>query len=148
MTVKRILLPVILLIAFSGAVHAQKDRKIDLGELPEKAQAFIQKNFSKEKVRYILKETEDRLDLEYKVAFLDKIKIKFDKKGDWKEVDGHRKPIPTRFIPEKILAYIKKSFPNNEVVKIEKERKSYEVEISNGLELEFDAKGNFIKIDS
>src|SRR5690606_26506983 len=120
----------------------------DLNDLPEKAQAFIQKNFSKEKIRYILKETEDFLDMEYKVTFPDKIKIKFDKKGNWKEVDGHRQPIPTRFIPENILSYIKKRFPNNEVVKIEKDSKSYEVEITNGLELEFDTNGNFIKIDS
>lgn len=147
-TMMRIFLPVILLLLFSGAARAQKVQKINLGDLPEKAQAFIQKNFTKEKARYILKETEDLLDIEYKVAFLDKIKIKFDKKGEWKEVDGSRQPIPTRFIPEKILAYIKKSFPNNDVVKIEKDRKSYEVEISNGLELEFDAQGNFIKIDS
>lgn len=144
----RILLSVILLMTFSGLAHAQKVQKIDLNDLPEKAQAFIQKNFTKEKARYILKETEDLLNIEYKVDFLDKIKIKFDKKGNWKEVDGNRKPIPTLFIPEKILAYIRKSFPNNEVVKIEKDRKSYEVEISNGLELEFDADGNFIKIDS
>lgn len=144
----RILLSVLFLVAFSGLARAQKVQKIELNDLPEKAQAFIQKNFTKEKARYILKETEDLLDIEYKVAFLDKIKIKFDKKGEWKEVDGHRQAIPTRFIPEKILNYIKKSFPNNEVVKIEKDRKSYEVEISNGLELEFDANGNFIKIDS
>ncbi len=144
----RIILPVILLMAFSGMAHAQKVQKIDLNELPEKAQVFIKKNFTREKARHILKETEDLLNIEYKVDFLDKIKIKFDKKGNWKEVDGNRRPIPTLFIPEKILAYIKKSFPNNEVVKIEKDRKSYEVEISNGLELEFDADGNFIKIDS
>ena len=144
----RILLPVILLLVFSGAAQGQKVQKINLEDLPEKAQAFIQKNFTKEKVRSILKETEDLLDIEYKVTFPDKLKIKFDKKGEWKEVDGQRQPIPTRFIPEKILAYIQKRFPNNEVVKIEKDRKSFEVEISSGLELEFDTNGNFIKIDS
>ncbi|MCD8538848.1 MAG: PepSY-like domain-containing protein [Leadbetterella sp.] len=97
----RILLTAILLMVFPGHIQAQKTRKIDLGDLPEKAQSFIQKNFSKEKARYILKETEDLLDIEYKVAFLDKIKIKFDRKGNWKEVDGNRTPIPTRFIPGK-----------------------------------------------
>jgi len=144
----RIGLAIFLVLLLAGTAGAQKTRKIDLDDLPEKAQAFIQKNFSKEKIRDILKEVEDLRDIEYKVTFPDKLKIKFDKKGDWKEVDGHRHPIPTRFIPEKILAYIQKRFPNNEVVKIEKDRKSYEVEISNGLELEFDADGKFIKIDS
>ncbi len=144
----RVFLSVILLCLLSETVRAQKGQKVNLSDLPQKARSFIQQNFNQEKIRDILKETEDLMDIEYKVWFPDKLKIKFDRKGDWKEVDGNRHPIPTRFIPERIMTYIRKSFPNNEVVKIEKDRKSYEVEISNGLELEFDTDGNFIKIDS
>ncbi len=139
---------IIVLLLFPMALFAQKDKKIDWDELPQKAQTFLKTNFTKEKAQKILKETEDYLETIYQVTFQGKLKIKFDKNGNWKEVDGHRKPIPTRFIPEKILTYIKKSFPNNEVVKIEKEKKKYEVEISNGLELEFDRDGNFLRIDS
>lgn len=139
---------IIVLLLFPMALFAQKDKKIDWDELPQKAQTFLKTNFTKEKAQQILKETEDYLETIYQVTFQGKLKIKFDKNGNWKEVDGHRKPIPTRFIPEKILTYIKKSFPNNEVVKIEKEKKKYEVEISNGLELEFDRDGNFLRIDS
>ncbi|ADQ15895.1 hypothetical protein Lbys_0099 [Leadbetterella byssophila DSM 17132] len=139
---------IIVLLLFPMALFAQKDKKIDWDELPQKAQTFLKTNFTKEKAQQILKETEDYLETIYQVTFQGKLKIKFDKNGNWKEVDGHRKPIPTRFIPEKILTYIKKSFPNNEVVKIEKEKKKYEVEISNGLELEFDREGNFLRIDS
>ncbi len=141
----------ILIFGFVLMAHsalAQKEKKIEIRELPEKAQVFIKKNFTKEKAQNIWQETEDFIDKSYKVIFKDKLKIKFDKKGDWKEVDGKRAPIPTSFIPEKILAYIKRSFPNNSVVKIEKDKKKYEVEISNGLELEFDIDGNFLKIDS
>ncbi len=139
---------IIVLLLFPMALFAQKDKKIDWDELPQKAQTFLKTNFTKEKAQQILKETEDYLETIYQVTFQGKLKIKFDKNGNWKEVDGHRKPIPTRFIPEKILTYIKKSFPNNEVVKIEKEKKKYEVEISNGLELKFDREGNFLRIDS
>ncbi|MFS0490579.1 PepSY-like domain-containing protein [Leadbetterella byssophila] len=139
---------IIVLLLFPMALFAQKDKKIDWDELPQKAQTFLKINFTKEKAQKILKETEDYLETIYQVTFQGKLKIKFDKNGNWKEVDGHRKPIPTRFIPEKILTYIKKSFPNNEVVKIEKEKRKYEVEISNGLELEFDRDGNFLRIDS
>lgn len=144
----RVFLAIILLCLLSETVQAQKAQKVHLNDLPEKARSFIQKNFSQEKIKDILKETEDLLDIEYKVSFPDKLKIKFDRRGDWKEVDGNRHAIPTRFIPESILVYITKRFPNNSVVKIEKDRKSYEVEISNGLELEFDTDGKFIKIDS
>jgi hypothetical protein len=127
---------------------AQKDKKIELNELPQKAQVFIKQNFTKEKAQQILKETGELIDTGYDVVFKNKLKIKFDKKGDWKEVDGKRNPIPTDFIPDKIIKYIQRSFPNNYVVKIEREKRKYEVEITNGLELEFDLDGNFIKIDS
>lgn len=128
---------------------AQSDKKIDLKELPEKAQVFIKKNFNKEKTQQILKETGSFLDNSYKVIFGNKVKIKFDKNGEWKEISGSRRyPVPDNLIPEKILMYIHRSFPQNQVVDIERNKKKYEVEISNGLELEFDINGNFIKIDS
>ncbi len=135
-------------LGLTANIQAQQTKKINITELPEKAQTFIKKNFNKEKTQYVLKEVEDFFDIEYKVAFLDKVKIKFNKKGEWKEIDGNRTPIPTQLIPEKILAYVRKSFPNNEVVKIEKDKRRYEVKISNGLDLEFDSKGDFLRIDS
>lgn len=126
---------------------AQKEKRINLQDLPEQAQSFIKNNLNKAKAQQVWKETENALEVAYKVTFQDRLKVKFDKLGNWKEVNGNRKPIPTEFIPDKILRYVRQSFPHNEVVKIEKEKRSYEVEISNGLELEFDKKGNFVKID-
>jgi hypothetical protein len=116
--------------------------------LPQQAQTFIKTNLTKAKAQQVLKETESALEVAYKVTFQDRLKVKFDKNGNWKEVNGNRRPIPTEFIPERILQYIRKRFPNNEVVKIEKEKRSFEVEITNGLELEFDKEGKFVKIDS
>jgi hypothetical protein len=127
---------------------AQKEKKISLQDLPQQAQTFIKTNLTKAKAQQVLKETESALEVAYKVTFQDRLKVKFDKNGNWKEVNGNRRPIPTEFIPERILQYIRKRFPNNEVVKIEKEKRSFEVEITNGLELEFDKEGKFVKIDS
>lgn len=136
------------LLFFPLLCMAQKEKKISLQDLPQQAQTFIKNNLTKAKALQVLKESENALHVAYKVTFQDKLKVKFDKNGNWKEVNGHRSPIPTHIIPEKILQYVRKSFPNNEVVKIEKEKRSYEVEITNGLELEFDKEGNFLKIDS
>lgn len=142
---KHILILILSLISLGS--FAQKEKKIELDELPQKAQAFLKKNFTKEKVHQILEETGERIGTGYKVVIKDKLKIKFDRKGDWKEIDGKRKSIPTDFIPDKIIKYIQRSFPNNSVVKIEREKRKFEVEITNGLELEFDQDGNFINID-
>jgi len=42
---------------------------------------------------------------------------------------------------------VRKSFPNTAIKKIEKKRFGYDVELINGLDLEFDSKGNFKRID-
>ena len=143
---KHILIVILSLVSLTS--FAQKEKKIELNELPQKAQVFIKQNFTKEKAQQILKETGELIDTGYDVVFKNKLKIKFDRKGDWKEIDGKRSPIPTDFIPEKILKYIQRSFPNNYVVKIEREKRKFEVEITNGLELDFDLDGNFLKIDN
>lgn len=133
---------------FSTLAMGQKDKAITLEELPGKAQLFIQTYFNQHKVLYVIKEAEEYFTHSFEVLLEDKVKIEFRKNGDWKEVDGKKKPIPTDFIPKKIMNYLNRSFPNNEVVKIEKGKRKYEVKITNGLELEFDLKENFLRIDS
>lgn len=144
--IKQIL--IISTILFSTSAMAQKDKIVGLNDLPSKAQQFIKANFSKTKINSIIRETEDYFGHSFEVLMDNKVKIEFNRLGEWKEVDGNKKAIPTDFIPHKIMAYLKRSFPNNEVVKIEKSKRKYEVKISNGLELEFDLKENFLRIDS
>jgi hypothetical protein len=46
-----------------------------------------------------------------------------------------------------IQTYVTTNFPACFVVKIKQERREYEVELSNDLELKFDKSGNFIYAD-
>ena len=50
-------------------------------------------------------------------------------------------------IPMKITEYLQRSFPNTFIKEIKKNRNKIEVEISNGLELEFTKEGDFKRID-
>ena len=45
------------------------------------------------------------------------------------------------------MSYIKKHYPNAQVYKVEKEKRGYEVKLSDGLELKFNHKGAFLRID-
>ena len=90
---------------------------------------------------------DDYFSKEYKVYLANGTKVEFDGDGAWKEVDGKRNAIPTGFIPAKISNYVKRSFPNTTITKIERDRKEIEVKLNNGLELKFDKNGNFKKID-
>ncbi len=137
----------VLLLSGGLTVSAQGTKQvISLNELPTKAQEFIKKHFNSQKAVSIIKDTENLLDVEYKTIYNNMV-ISFDSKGEWEEVDGKRNAIPTTFIPQEIVNHIQKSFPDNNIVKIEKGKRKYEVEISNGLDLEFTKAGAFLRID-
>ena len=55
--------------------------------------------------------------------------------------------VPTKIVPAKISKYVHKNYPNVLIKEIQKERRKYEVSLSNGLDLDFNLNGKFLKID-
>ena len=72
---------------------ADSDRPIDVAQLPQKAQQFIQKHFAGEKVA-LAKVERDFLEVRYEVIFTDGAKAEFYKDGEWKEVDCRYSSVP------------------------------------------------------
>lgn len=126
---------------------AQAQKVLQVNQLPEPAQAFIQKHFDPKNVSHVIEEDEFFSSKEYKVALADGTEIEFDKNGNWTEIDSERQPLPEGAIPSNIRQYISKSFPNNQVVHISRSSREYEVELSSGIDLEFDRDGKFKRID-
>lgn len=123
-----------------------KDIIITKSELPKKALAFMDTHFNSKTIQLVEKDV-DFLSVSYKVTFTDRIEIELDQSGDWEEVDGNKNPLPTTFLLEPIVTYIKANYPEAQVVKVSNERRIYEVELNNGLELEFSKSGQFKRID-
>ena len=130
---------------FGLSANAQKT-VIKKEALPANAQAFLKTHFGSKKPSYIIQDKEI-LSTEYKVQYDSKIEIEFDKKGNWKEVDGKSSKIPSSIIPKKIASYVKTNFPKEKITKIELGSSGYETKLTNGLELKFNLKGDFTKID-
>jgi len=130
---------------FGLSANAQKT-VIKKEALPANAQAFLKTHFGSKKPSYIL-EDKEILSTEYKVQFDNKTEIEFDKKGNWKEVDAKDNKIPSSIVPKKIASYVKTNFPKEKITKIELGSSGYETKLTNGLELKFNLKGDFTKID-
>lgn len=131
---------------FGLSANAQKT-VIKKSQLPVNAQTFLKKHFAGQEPTYIL-EDKEIISKEYKVQYANNIEIEFDKKGNWKEVDGKSTAIPVGIVPVKINSYVKANFPKTKITKIEKETLGgYEAKLDNGLELKFNSKGEFTKID-
>ena len=125
---------------------ADNDKPITVTQLPAKAQQFIKTHFSKEKVAFAKLEREF-LETRYEVVFTNSSKIEFWKDGEWKEIDCKYSIVPSAVIPAQIAQYVSQNYPDTQIVKIDRDKRDYEVKITNGLELTFDKQFNLIDID-
>ena len=128
-------------IAIGSFTFAQTN--VQNARLPQPSQGFLKANFTNNTIAKTKVDAKGNLVDEYEVYLDNGIKVEFDRKGNWKEVDGKGKAIPTQFINQNIVSYIKKHYPNAQVYKVEKEKRGYEVKLSDGLELKFNHKGAF-----
>lgn len=133
-------------LTFGFSATAQKTT-ITKSALPLNAQSFLKTHFAGQEPTYIVSDKET-FSTDYKVQFANNIEVEFDGKGNWEEVDGNHQAIPVAVIPKAISSYIKTNFANTTVTKIDKGTWGYEVDLSNNLELEFNSKGKFLRIDN
>ena len=75
------------------------------------------------------------------------MKIEFDNKGEWIEVDCKYTSVPEAIVPAKIGDYVKKNYPSSKIVEIKKQYNGWEVNISGGLELTFDKTYRLTEVD-
>lgn len=133
-------------LTFGLSANAQKT-VITKTALPVNAQNFLKTHFPGQEPNNII-EDKETFSKDYKVHFTNYIEVEFDAKGNWEEVDGNHAAIPMTIVPKNIASYVKTNHVNTIITKIDKGNWGYEVNLSNGLELEFNSKGNFLRIDN
>ena len=67
--------------------------------------------------------------------------------GEWKEVECKYSTVPTAIIPVQIASYVSQNYPDTQIVQIDRDKRDYEVKLTNRLELTFDLNFNLIDID-
>lgn len=134
-------------LALAGAVtvaHAAGDRPDNYDNLPDKARTFIGQYFGNRNVSTVKKE---RYPIEYEVVFADGTKAEFDADGDWMQVDCRNEAVPAVIVPLQIREYVDAKYPSQSIVGVSRDRKGYDVELSNGYELGFDRKYRLVDFD-
>ena len=125
---------------------ADNDRPVNFNQLPANAQTLIKKHFGNYKFVKAEVEREDG-GLKYEVELSHDISIEFNKNGKWKEIDCEKTVVPFQLIPQPVRRHVKKNYPNATIVKIERDHKKFEVELSNDVEITYDKNGKFLKVD-
>ena len=93
--------------------------------------------------------------LDCDVTLSDYTQIGFDGnlfgKIDWDEVDcGHANvnaSVPAALVPVEIANYVSRLHDTQSIVKISKDNRSWDIELSNGIEIEFDKRFNVVDFD-
>lgn len=141
---KKILL-IMALIAGIFSASARDNYTHDVNILPTAAQTEIKNNF-KATVSHIKVEKDWGRVTEYDVVLTDGTEITFDRDGNWKDIEVRiGKSVPSVYVPSAIQTYVNQNQKKATIVGIEKNRSGYEVELSNGVEMKFNAEGKFVK---
>ncbi|MEI0702910.1 PepSY-like domain-containing protein [Brachyspira intermedia] len=118
------------LMMLSSLILAAEDMAIQANQLPQNAQTFVKTNFPNDQIVYAEQDRQS-----YKVELSSGVEIDFDRQGNWTDVSGNNRPIPTKFIPTAVLKSVQAKYPQIEVLEISKEYNSYKLKLSNNREV-------------
>ena len=125
-------LSVLSIYAYGGSVA--------LSEVPKAAIAFADKYFTD---YYLYRATE--VGGSYTLIFKGGLKIYVNINGEWKTISGGGEEISIAYIEDKVRNAIKKEFPDEKVISIKKNSKTYDIELKSGRKIAVDLEGNITK---
>ena len=143
---RKLVLTLSVFFAAIGVACADVDRPIEVNKLPDAAQKFLKQYFPNASVS-LAKVDVELVYKEYDVLLTDGTRVDFNNSGEWIDVDCKFATVPEGIVPRQIVDYVAKNYPNANILRIERDRHTYEVSLSNRLELTFDKKFKIVDID-
>lgn len=130
---------------FMSSFFMNAQEKVKVRALPKEGAEFVQTYFKDQKVKDIYKiRTEGKN--KYEAVLENGTEIEFTDRGRWTEVEGNNTSVPTGFLKEETVAYLKANYAGQKVTEIEKGQRFVFVTLANGLKLQFETEGKFSKI--
>ncbi len=137
---------VVMFLATSVNVSADTDKVVEVSQLPAQSQQILKQHFAQKKVA-IAKADWDWFSKNYDVVFTDGCKVEFDGDGKWTSIDCRRSTVPVKLIPAQILTKVQEMYPSITITEIERDRRGYDVSLSNGLDIEFNTNIQVVDVD-
>lgn len=122
------------------------DRPVTVDQLPQPARTFLNVNFPDDKISFATKD-DDLIRPDYQVVLASGVMVKFNNAGDLEEIESRGREIPDGIIPIQIVEMVKGHYPDVMITGYEVGRRTYEVKLSNRIELKLDRNFNVIEID-
>lgn len=119
-------------------------------KLPQNSHEFIAQHFSSETITFVEKDnwTPLKNNDQYEVHFSSGLEMSFNKEGEITEIEAAKnQTIPSEALPAEILSYVNSNYPDFGVKSWEIDGNDQDVELTNGVDLEFDKDGKFLRVD-
>ena len=145
---KKTFLTLFLMTTMFGAAYADgREKPTSVDKLPQAAQEFLSAHFKDLTVAYAVEE-QKYTGKEYEVVYTDRTEVEFRSDGQWESVGRKYSPVPASIVPQPIQTFVSGSnYPGQFIRQIDRNAYTWEVELSNGLEIKFDNQFNVIDID-
>lgn len=125
-----------LLVGFSSLLA---DVVVAPNSLPANAQNFIASHFKGVSIGLVERDMDS-----FDVTLTDGTKIDFNIAGEWTEVDGKYKAIPTSFLPANVVQKAKAAQPNAIILQVDREVMGYKFKFNNRMKVYTDTNGNIL----
>lgn len=144
---KKLLVLAFMIAMMAGSLSARDRVSRDVAELPATAQKLLKTYYPKMAVNHIKIDSNLFGGADYDVVLNDGTELDFDKDGELKEIDCGMREVPSGLLLKTICDYVSKNFSGRKIVSMDIDSRKYEIELSDGIELEFDRSGQFLRID-
>ena len=133
------------LVALLACEKYGEDRPVDFSNLPAPARSFVNKHYSDVKVLYVTKD-DDIILPDYTVKLENGVEIQFSNGGALEKLEAPA-GVPDGIVPVQIADYVKSKYSGTTIVEYEVGKITYEVKLSNRLELKFNSSFKLVEID-
>lgn len=123
-----------------------KETLLPQGEIPAEISDYLNTHFPDAALIQAVKDL-DELELTYDVILEGGFFLEFNRKKEIIDIDGTSQ-LPNSVIPGKILTYVQANYPSNFINGWELDGRNREITLDNGLDLDFNMEGDFLKIDN
>lgn len=138
-------LTIVVLGLFFAFTTTAQDKILTNAEIPGPIKTYVSEHFPDEKISYAELEW-DGLTQKYEINLSLGTSLEFDKQHKIIAAESN-KELPSSVIPTKLSEYVKSNYPESYIKEWKFEKNKHEVELNNGLDLTFNNKFEFLRID-
>lgn len=146
MKTHNLLLIIFLIVLISCKVDDDSNEtRLILSEIPTEILAYKELHFPESDIIRAIKEVE-YYGTTYELYLVGPFELDFNGNFEVVEIEGE-KGLPDSVIPDIIIEYVSQHYPNNFIREWQLDRDYQKIELNNGMEIQFELNGDFIKVE-